>query len=94
MSMSCEAKRKAIRDYISNIVDQDFYTVVFTKKTTGEVRTMNARQNVKKHSRGGVNPCAGKDDLLPTFDVKIGAYRTITIDNVIEIRHSGCVIKF
>lgn len=94
MSMSCEAKRKAIRDYISNIVDQDFYTVVFTKKTTGEVRTMNARQHVKKHSHGGVNPCAGKDDLLPTFDVKIGQYRTVWVDGIQEIRHNGSVIRF
>lgn len=92
--MNCQEKRKAIRDYISNIVDQDFYTVVFTKKTTGETRILNARQNVKKHSHGGVNPCAGKDDLLPTFDVKIGQYRTVWVDGIQEIRHNGSVIRF
>lgn len=91
---TCEKKRKAIRDYINGIVDNDFYTVVFTKKTTGEVRVMNARQHVYKHSNGGVNPCSGKPDLLPTYDMKAAAYRTITLDNVIEIRHNGNIIKF
>lgn len=89
-----EKKRKAIRDYVNSIVDNDFYTVVFTKKSTGEVRVMNARQHVAKYSHGGVNPCAGKADLLPTYDMKAAAYRTIWLDGVKEIRHAGKTIKF
>lgn len=91
---NCQAKRQAIRDYVANIVDGQFYTVVFTKKTTGEVRVMNAKQNVAKYSHGGHNPCSGKDDLLPTFDMKAGAYRTVWLDGVQEIRHAGKTVKF
>lgn len=40
MNCTIEQKREAIRNYVNNIVDQEFYTVVFVKKTTGEVRKM------------------------------------------------------
>lgn len=91
---ACEAKRQAIRDYVAKIVDGQFYTVVFTKKSDGSLRVMNAKQDVSKYSHGGHNPCSGKEDLLPTFDMKAGAYRTVFLDGVIEIRHAGKTIKF
>lgn len=94
MKCSIEQKREAIRNYVNNIVDQEFYTVVFVKKTTGEVRKMQCRQNVQKHSKGGVNTCSGKPDLLPTYSMDSQGYRTITLDNVVEIHHRKQVIKF
>lgn len=94
MNCSIEQKREAIRHYVNNIVDQEFYTVVFVKKTTGEVRKMQCRQNVQKHSKGGVNPCSGKPDLLPTYSIDAQGYRTVNIDGVIEIHHRKQVIKF
>ena len=92
--MNIQAKREAVRDYVSKIVENDFYTVVFVKKTDGQVRVMNARQGVQKHSNGGVNPCAGKEDLLPTYSIDAKGYRTIWIDGIQEIRHGGKVVKF
>lgn len=94
MKCSIQTKREAVREYISNIVDQEFYTVVFLKKTTGEVRSMQCRQHVQKYSKGGVNPCEGKPDLLPTYSMDAKGYRTISLDGVLEIHHRKQVIKF
>ncbi len=85
---------QAVRSYIENIVENDFYTVTFVKKTDGYIRKMNCRQNVSKHSKGGVNPCAGKEDLMPTYSMDAKGYRTISLANVIEISHNGSVIRF
>jgi hypothetical protein len=85
---------QAVRSYIENIVQNDFYTVTFVKKTDGSIRKMNCRQNVSKHSKGGVNPCAGKEDLMPTYSMDAKGYRTISLASVIEISHNGSVIKF
>lgn len=91
---SVEEKRQAIREYVNNIVDQEFYTVVFVKKTTGEVRKMQCRQHVQKYAKGGVNPCDGKPDLLPTYSMDAQGYRTVNLDGVIEIHHRKQVVKF
>lgn len=87
-------KCQAVRDYIETIVEDDFYSVVFVKKTTGEVRKMNCRQGVSKHSKGGVNVCAGKDDLLSTYSLDSKGYRTINLSGVIEVCHAGKTVKF
>lgn len=87
-------KCQAVREYIESIVENDFYTVTFVKKTTGEVRKMNCRQNVTKHSKGGVNVCAGKDDLLSTYSLDSKGYRTINLAGVIEVYHAGRTVKF
>lgn len=92
--MNINAKRQAIRSFISQL-DNEFYTVVFEKKTApGVLRTMNCRQNVQKYSNGGINPCAGKDDLLPTYSMDSAGYRTINIDGIKEIRGGKMVLRF
>ena len=55
---------------------------------------MNCRQNVQKYSHGGVNPCANKEDLLPTYSMDSKGYRTIWIDGIKEIRGGKMVVKF
>lgn len=92
--MNIQAKRQAVRSFVDGLNGQ-FYTVIFEKKTEpGVLRTMNARQNVQKYSNGGVNPCKGKEDLLPTYSLDAEGYRTIWIDGVKEIRGGGMVVKF
>lgn len=92
--MNINAKRQAVRSFISQL-DNEFYTVVFEKKTApGVLRTMNCRQNVQKYSNGGINPCAGKDDLLPTYSMDSAGYRTIHIDGIKEIRGGKMVLRF
>lgn len=87
-------KYQEVRDYIESIVENDFYSITFVKKTTGEVRKMSCRQNVTKHSKGGVNVCAGKDDLLSTYSLDSKGYRTVNLSGVIEICHGGKTVKF
>lgn len=92
--MNIAAKREAVRSFIAQL-DNEFYTVVFEKKTQpGVVRVMTCRQNVARYSKGGTNPCAGKDDLIPTFSVFDKAYRTIWIDGILEIRGGKMTICF
>lgn len=91
--INLSAKRAAVREFIGKL-DQQFYTVDFVKKGDGELRTMNCRQNVQKYSNGGVNPCAGKEDLLPTYSMDSAGYRTIWIDGIKEIRGGGLKISF
>lgn len=92
--MNIAAKREAVRSFIAQL-DNEFYTVVFEKKTQpGVIRVMNCRQNVQKYSNGGVNPCAGKEDLLPTYSMDSAGYRTINIDGIKEIRGGKMVLRF
>ena len=66
------------------------FTVTFIKRTTGEVRTMNARLKVTKHLKGGelkFNPYSR--NLLPCFDVQARAYRFINFDSITEIKMDG-----
>ena len=46
------------------------------------------------YSHGGVNPCANKEDLLPTYSMDSKGYRTIWIDGIKEIRGGKMVVKF
>lgn len=71
-----------------------FYTVVFTKRTTGETRVMNCRQGVKKHLKGGEAAYNfSVKGLVPVFDVQKGAYRCFPLAGVIEIRTGGKTYK-
>lgn len=91
--MNIIEKRDSIRKIVSGLGGQ-FYTIIYTKKTDGTERVMNARQDVVKYSNGGDNPCKGKDDLLPTYSMDAKGYRTIWLDGVKEIRCAGKVYKF
>lgn len=101
--MNIEAKRIAIKSFIKSLKGS-IYTIEFTKKTTGELRVMNCRQNVFKHSSGGSNNLDGKPDVIGTYDVQIAnklpeeerkkAYRAIWLDGVKSIRGGGQEVVF
>lgn len=93
MISGVEAKRAALRSFIAAIGGQTF-TVEFVKKTTGELRVMNARMGVTKHLRGGESTTKHCPDLLTTFDMQAQGYRTITLDNVRVLRGAGMEIHF
>lgn len=69
------------------------FSVVFRKKD-GTMREMNCRTGVTKHLKGGVNPCAGKEDILTVFDMQKGAYRNITLHEVKVAKVDGVVYNF
>ena len=71
-----------------------FATVRFTKKTDGSIRTLNGKTKVQRGITGGgeVYDASAKNQLR-VFDVNIrqngvrtGGYRTVTVDNVIDVR--------
>lgn len=71
------------------------FTVVFQKRTTGEMRVMNARLGVQKHLKGGTqayDPAERK--LLTVFDMQKKGYRMIDLNSVQEVHFEDKVIKF
>jgi len=66
------------------------FGVVFIKRSTGELREMNCRMNVKKYLKGGppaYNP--SEHNLLWVFDVQKMGYRSIALEGVQNIRLRG-----
>ena len=71
-------------------------TVKFTKRTTGEERTMVCRTGVKKHLKDPTAPPSAKiiaqdhkNDLLRVYDMQKRAYRSISLESVKEIKSEG-----
>ena len=75
--------------------DGKTFSVVFTKRTTGEQRHMVCRLGVKKHLKGGDAAYDAKaHDLLPVFDMEKGGYRSIPVDAVQRITVHGQTFDF
>lgn len=79
-----------------------FFHVSFVKRTTGEVREITARLNVKSHLKGGELPYDAKtNNLITVFDVNAptknggkGDYRSIPVENIISMKVSGVTYEF
>lgn len=85
--------REKIANEIRN-TNGKIFTVTFKKRTTGEVRTLNGRLNVKKYLKGGSLKYSAKDNnLISVFDVKAMAYKMIAIEGIIEYKCEGVVIR-
>lgn len=78
-------------------------TVVFVKRSNGEVRTLNGMLNVKKYVTGvGMNYDPSKKDLCTIFDLQVAAklppekkanaYRMVNLEKVMEIRCDGQIL--
>jgi hypothetical protein len=66
------------------------FSVRFTKRTTGEERTMTARTGVKKHLRGGDAAYSfSAKSLLSVYDLNAKGYRSIPLDGIISLREGG-----
>lgn len=68
----------------------EFFAVTFVKRTTGEMRTMQCRQGVKKHLAGGpaaYNP--HEHNLLFVFDMTKMAYKSIPVEGILQIAIGG-----
>jgi hypothetical protein len=85
---------------IISLTQGKFFGIKFTKRTTGEKRTMNARSGVKKFAKGGsmkYNP--REKNLIVVWDRHARdpknndpGYRMIPVEAVEEITFAG--IKF
>lgn len=66
------------------------FTVTFIKRTTGEMRVMNARTGVKKHLRGGEAAYSFSEKmLLSVYDMQAAGYRCIPLEAIISVVIDG-----
>jgi hypothetical protein len=66
------------------------FGVTFTKRSTGEMRTMAARLHVKSHLKGGPPTYNPKDhNLIWVFDMRKVAYRSISIEGIVRVKIGG-----
>jgi hypothetical protein len=67
-----------------------WFTIEFTKRTTGEKRTMTCRTGVKKHLKGGARAYDPKElGLMIVWEAKSSAYKSIPTDAITAIRYGG-----
>ncbi len=84
-----------LRTLIKSLAGQKIFSVDFTKRTTGEARTMVCRLGVTKGQSGGELPFDPVEKgLLPVFDMQKKGYRMISLESVTEIRANGEVYRF
>ena len=89
---SMTAPSISIADAIKFIEERQgkLYSIVFTKRSTGEERQMVCRQNVVSHLKGGEKAYdATAKGLITTFDFQKNAYRSIPIEGIKRIKMHG-----
>ena len=66
-----------------------FHTVIFIKKD-GTLRTMNCRNGVTKHLKGGsLNYSRADKGLLGTWDTVAKGYRSINVKAIVAVHANG-----
>ncbi len=88
--------RQLMTEKVLNIPSSEsqIFSVVFVKRSTGELRHMKARRGVTKFRRGGQLPYDPKShNLLTVFDLDKMDYRTIPCDSIRELHYRGQVFK-
>lgn len=83
--------RKEALEFIRDLGGKIF-SVKFIKRTSGELREMVCRQGVKRDlaenpTKPGVDFKA--NELIPVFDMKADAYRSIPIEGIRDIKIDG-----
>ena len=71
------------------------FSVVFTKRTTGEVRKMRCRFRVAPKKKGGKGPAYDPTEkgLIVVFDVEKEGFRSIPLDAVTKFTIRGRVYE-
>jgi len=66
------------------------FSVVFVKRTTGEIRTMVARTGVTSALKGGDAAYSfSANSLLSVYDTQAKGYRTIPLEGIISLKSGG-----
>lgn len=87
--MHATIKRDDLRAFLTGLHGQ-FFTVEFIKRSTGELRTMNATLNYRSLLVGGAAKYDAKEKgLLVVRDEGKNAIRSIPLDSVLVIRAKG-----
>lgn len=67
-----------------------FFTVEFTKRTTGEHRLMRCRTGVKKGVKGvGMSFDPSKKDLMTVYDIEREDFRMVNLSSLTDLRMHG-----
>jgi hypothetical protein len=67
-----------------------FFTIAFTKRSTGERRVMTCRLGVHKHLKGGKKAYdPEKLGLMIVWEPKSAEYKSIPTDAITELRFGG-----
>jgi hypothetical protein len=82
---------------IETVSPDRIFTVTFVKRTTGELRVMNCRKasvngsaGVRKGQKTGVPAYDfNEKQLLCVFDMKLGAYRSINLRDLVSATIDG-----
>ena len=84
-----------VADIETLIDDGRIFSVLFVKRTNGELRRMVARLGVKKNIKGiglPFNPTA--NNLIVVWDIIKCAYRMISCESIITLKHHGQILEF
>jgi hypothetical protein len=76
-----------VEKLLQETANKRIFSVTFIKRTTGEVRKMNAMRGVRKGVKGvGLNYDAPEKNLLTVYDMKKQGFRSINLDSILEFK--------
>lgn len=85
--------KSQVMEFLRNL-NGKFFTVEFIKRSTGEVRVMNATTNYESKLAGGDAAYNfSEKQLIPVWDLQKQAFRSIPTDAVQVIRVAGITYK-
>mgnify|MGYP000228680358 CR=1 FL=1 len=91
--MEQQLDRNSVDDFLRSL-NGKFFTVVFTKRSTGEVRTMRATTNYQSKLAGGEAAYNFTEKkLIPVWDLEKQGFRSIPTDAVLTIKAKGNTYK-
>lgn len=74
-----------VQDLLRETSNKKIFTVTFRKRTTGELRTMNAMRGVRKGVSGeGLPFDPSEKNLLTVYDMKKRGHRFVNLNDVIS----------
>ena len=83
--MATGRKAMIAQDLLRETSNKKIFTVTFRKRTTGEIRTMNAMRGVRKGVTGqGLPFDPSEKNLLTVYDMKKKGHRFVNLDEVIS----------
>jgi len=76
-----------VEKLLKETANKRIFSVTFIKRTTGEIRKMNAMRGVRKGVKGvGLNYDAPEKNLLTVYDMKKQGFRSINLDSILEFK--------
>lgn len=84
--------RKNLKGLVSS---GSIFNVTFTKRTTGELRSMTCRRGVTKGLKDGKKGFSDRSkDLLTVWDMQARGYRSIPVDAIQSLKVNGQTFSF